>query len=215
MNKQVEFNLTKKLSASEDGTNISALLTTFGNIDKTGDIITRESVEAYVEKFQAGGVMLRMLFQHMRENIIGQWTELTITDEGLLAKGEIFDTNLGNDTRVLLRRGVLDSVSIGFRSDDYDYDAKGIRTFNSIELVEASIVDIPANSEAVILSVKQEDGSLNFKALKDNLRNSGLSNSQSESVVHSVKTQWLQPQSNSEDNSQLNLSGLLAHINSL
>ena len=145
MNKQVEFTLTKQLSASEDGNNIEAYLTTWGNVDKTGDIIVREALEGYVAAFHQGGVMLRMLYQHNRDSIIGTWNELVMDEVGLLAKGEIFtDTSLGNDTRVLLRRGVLDSVSIGFKSNDYEYNDDGTRTFKSIELVEASVVDVPA-----------------------------------------------------------------------
>ena len=129
----------------------------------------------------------------------------------------VADTSLGNDTRVLLRRGVLDSVSIGFKSNDYEYNDDGTRTFKSIELVEASVVDVPANSQAVVTDVKSADGSLDFNALKDNLRKSGLSKKQSEDVVHSVKEHWSETQSKSveDDASQINLSGLLSHINSL
>ena len=216
MNKQVEFTLTKQLSSSEDGNNIEAYLTTWGNIDKTGDIINREALEEYVAGYNKGGVMLRMLYQHNRDSIIGTWNELVMDDKGLLAKGEIFtDTTLGNDTRVLLRRGVLDSVSIGFKSNDYEYNDDGTRTFKSIELVEASVVDIPANSEAIVTDIKSADGSIDFNALKDNLRKSGLSKKQSEDVVHSVKEHWSETQSKSEtDDDSHNLSGLLAHINS-
>ena len=215
MNKQVEFTLTKQLSASEDGNNIEAYLTTWGNVDKTGDIIVREALEGYVAAFHQGGVMLRMLYQHNRDSIICTWNELVMDEVGLLAKGEIFtDTSLGNDTRVLLRRGVLDSVSIGFKSNDYEYNDDGTRTFKSIELVEASVVDVPANSQAVVTDVKSADGSLDFNALKDNLRKSGLSKKQSEDVVHSVKEHWSdETQSKSEDTDSQNLSDLLDRIN--
>ncbi len=217
MNKQLEsFEVTKQLS-STDGDNIEAYLTTWGNIDKVGDIIPKSALVDYVEEFNKGDIKLPMLYSHKTESLIGIWTSLEIDDYGLIGKGEIYtEVSLGADVRALLKRGALDSVSIGFKSSDWEYNEDGTRTFNKLELVETSVVLNPANSQAAVLQVKSEDGTIDYKSLKEVLRKSGLSNKQSEDVIHSVKDHWsVEPQSKSVDAGEsLNLGGLLDHINS-
>jgi len=211
------FEVTKQLS-STDGDNITAYLTSWGTVDVVGDIIPKSALVDYVNEFNQGLHKLHMLYSHNTESLIGRWNKLTIDDFGLLGEGEIYqDVSLGVDVRNLLKRGSLDSVSIGFRSSDFTYNTDSTRTFNKLELVETSIVLSPANSNATVLQVKSEDNSIDFNNLKLNLRKSGLSKKQSEDVIHSVKEHWSEPQSKSveDDVSQINLSGLLSHINSL
>jgi HK97 family phage prohead protease len=183
--------LTKSINdikVAEDG-QIVAYLTTFENTDVVGDVIKTGALDKYVEDFNKGQTgILRMLFQHDRSEIIGKWDSLEIDEKGVIGTGTIFEeVSRGKDVKSLLMRGVLNSVSIGFRATDYVENDKGGRDFKEIELVETSVVDIPANPQATILSVKAEDGAVNIRMLEKILRDAGLSIKESKTVASVAK----------------------------
>lgn len=176
------------LEISQDG-EIKAYLTTFENADVVNDVIKVGALDKYIDAFNKGTAgVLRMLFQHERSEIIGQWDKLEIDSKGVLGTGTIFEeVSRGKDVKSLLKRGVLNSVSIGFRASKYEDNDIGGRDFYEIELIETSVVDTPANPEAVIVSVKSEDGSVNVRMLEKVLRDAGLSIKESKTIVSVAK----------------------------
>lgn len=105
----------------------------------------------------------RMLFQHgggifgggVDAIPIGSWRNppQIIDDEGVYAFGTVWKEN---DARILraVREGQLTDISIGFyvMDDDWlEYDKKEDITYvNHLMMIEASIVDVGANDEAVL-----------------------------------------------------------------
>lgn len=169
----------------DDKAEVEGYITTFGNEDVVGDIIAAGALNEFVTRFNAGEVMLRMLFQHNRSEIIGQWTELRIDERGVYAVGEIFlEVSRGLDVANLIRRGVLDSFSIGFIGREFERNANGGRTFTRIDLVETSVVDVPANPQAKITEIKNEEGLIDVKELKQLMRNAGMSRKEIDALMN-------------------------------
>jgi HK97 family phage prohead protease len=153
---------------------IVAYLSTFGNKDRVGDIVEKGAFDEFVSNFDPSSTNLPMLFNHNNSNICGKWNKLEIDDYGLKGYGTIFkDTMWGKEAYSLLNRGILGSVSIGYRVHEQENDGD-TRYLKQISLVETSIVLNPANELAKVISVKSDDGFIEVKSLKNVLRDAGL-----------------------------------------
>ncbi|QCO57458.1 HK97 family phage prohead protease (plasmid) [Pseudorhodobacter turbinis] len=173
-----------EVAESTDG-KISAYLTTFGNSDFVGDIMTEKCLDEFIENFDPANQKLHMLYEHDTKMVIGEWETLTKDETGVIGNGIIYtETSLGKDVQALMKRNAVGSVSIGFQSKDFVKNTSGGRTFNSIQLVETSVVLKPANPQAKILSVKSEDGLIETKALKTLLREAGMARSEIEALFN-------------------------------
>ena len=168
---------------------LSAYVTTFGNADVVGDIMAPGALDKFVNEFNDSGRKLAMLWNHKADEPIGVWNKFEINSRGVKGFGEIFtDVTRGNDTRNLIKRGVVGSVSVGFVSNKFEQLESGGRLFKEIELREVSVVLSPANPKAKITSAKREDGSVDLKLVAKLLRNAGLSHSEAKSLIAEGQT---------------------------
>jgi hypothetical protein len=111
------------------------------------------------QKSLGNGRPVRFLYQHDHRQVLGRALELREDERGLFGKFAISKTTLGSDVRTLLRDGSLDSFSIGYLPRESEIDKKsGTRRLLEIELVEASVVSIPMNPQALVTGVKELDG---------------------------------------------------------
>tara|TARA_R110000824_G_scaffold44036_2_gene128441 strand:+ start:2955 stop:3599 length:645 start_codon:yes stop_codon:yes gene_type:complete len=162
---------------------ISAYLTTFGNSDVVADIMAKGSLDSFIANFNPVAKKLPMFYEHDHTSIIGEWTGLKADEHGVVGDGVLYtETTKGSDVYKLMKRDAVSSVSIGFRSTDFEKNDDGGRTFNEIELVETSVVLTPANDQAQIMSVKSEDGFIETAALKKHLIEGGLTKSEVEAL---------------------------------
>ena len=126
---------------------------------------------------------LPMFYEHDHTSIIGEWTGLKADEHGVVGEGVLYtETTKGSDVYKLMKRNAVSSVSIGFRSADFEKNDEGGRTFNEIELVETSVVLNPANDQAQIMSVKSDDGFIETAALKKHLIEGGLTKAECEAL---------------------------------
>ncbi len=168
----------------KEGT-IEAVVTSFKNFDKVNDVIEPGALDEFLKQFSGG---LPMLYQHDKNEIIGQWDKLTIRGDLVVGQGQIFpEVSRGADTMALVSRGMIGSTSIGFRSKEFEQNEVGGFNFKQIELVEISMVQSPANPKASLLSAKNDDGSLNIRNLEQALRDVGLSQKERKIVVSSAQ----------------------------
>ncbi len=96
-----------------------------------------------------------LLWQHDPAQPIGKYVGTVDQDsERLVAKYQVADTPLGRDAAALMKLGVL-RISHGFRPLEYEprKDGSGGYHFKRYEMVETSLVSIPANTDAQILSL--------------------------------------------------------------
>ncbi len=97
-----------------------------------------------------------LLWQHSQSDPIGRYVEtVQRSAEKIVARYEVADTPLGRDAVLLLKLGIL-RVSIGFVPIEYESrTTKGGSGFHmkKYEIVEVSLVSVPSNDQAVILSL--------------------------------------------------------------
>ena len=112
-----------------------------------------------IEEFNNGARKIKLLDGHQRgaADTVGIVTKLWVADGNLMFEASISKSASGEDIYIKLKEGILDQVSIGFMSSDAELLESGILQFNEIELMEISIVPIPANQKANILEVKKRD----------------------------------------------------------
>jgi len=169
---------------------IKAYVTTFGNADLVGDVMDKSAADNFVKNFNdQENASLPMLWEHKRDEIIGNWTKFEIDEKGVIGTGSLYKgVSKADDVRVYLEKGAVGSVSIGFRSTDYEDLKTGGRLFKEIELFETSIVIQPANPQAQIVSAKNEEGQIDLRNLEKALRDAGLSRKEAVSFISAGKS---------------------------
>lgn len=144
-----------KFATDEAGT-VSGYASVFdGEPDSYGDIIARGAFTSSLTEHKAAGTTPLLLWQHDPSEPIGVWLELREDKTGLFVTGRlILDTRRGQEAYALLKGGALNGLSIGYRTRDSERRAGGGRILKDLELIEISLVSIPAATRARVTSVK-------------------------------------------------------------
>lgn len=126
------------------------------SVDRAGDVV--QPAGADVSNFLKNPVVLRN-HSYQTEDIIGRAVALEIGDDGIHARTQFRDTDVGRDAFNLATEK-LGGWSIGFRPIEFESikDDKGKFKgfeFRRWELLEYSQVPIPMNQDAVNLAVKR------------------------------------------------------------
>ena len=127
-------------------------------MNKTTFVISDESVNSYGYIVKTDGIDTTafernpvMLYMHERKTVVGRWENIRKDGKRLLADA-VFDesTELGRTVKQQVENGFLRSASIGVDIVE-EKDINGVRTITKSVLFEVSIVDIPANKNALKL----------------------------------------------------------------
>lgn len=172
------FKLDIKNISDEDGDrSFSGYGSTFGNVDRVGDIVEKGAFTKSLEQHQSGGTMPAMLLHHDMHRPIGVWTKMEEDQYGLAVEGKLTKgVRDADEAYALLKDGALHSMSIGYRVLKEEYvKSTGINHLHEIALHELSLVTIPANAAAIVGGVKNEDGTPDIRELERVLRDAGLS----------------------------------------
>lgn len=125
----------------------------FNEVDRGGDIIVKG---AYAETL--GRAKPKMLWQHDPSQPIGVWDEASEDETGLYVRGRILDTvEKGREAKSLVEEGVIDGMSVGYRTLRAGRDEKGNRLLQKMDLWEVSLVTFPMQDTARIDSIKAAD----------------------------------------------------------
>lgn len=126
----------------------------FDNVDLTGDKIIHGAFRNTLIEKQPSEI--KMLFQHDPSLPVGKWTEMSEDSKGLYVKGKILTTIArGAEMIELLKEGVVDGLSIGFRTVKSMWEeGTEYRQLLDVDLWEISIVTFPANTRARVDAVK-------------------------------------------------------------
>lgn len=149
------YSLLHVKRVDDDARTIEGVATT-PTPDRLGDIVEPLGVEFTNP--------LPLLWQHRSSEPVGQATFAKPTKDGIAFKARIESLDEPGALKDRLdeawqsvKIGLVRAVSIGFRSIERSYmDDGGIRFLRS-EVLELSLVTIPANAEATITSVKALD----------------------------------------------------------
>ncbi|WP_368248478.1 phage major capsid protein [Intestinimonas butyriciproducens] len=160
----------------------------FNVVDLDGDVV---EPGAFAETLATGAASAGVLIfgQHEdRKEPLGRTLELREDSIGLYVKGQISDTTAGQDYRQLIRDGVLDQMSIGYIALEYYIDEQQVRHLTKLDLLEISIVNYPANTEARIESYKggkkpMEPKDTKSKETKEQTTETGLTQEQLQALL--------------------------------
>jgi hypothetical protein len=167
----------KNLSATGE---VVGLASVYGNIDRQGEAVAPGAFRASVERAMASGRGLPMLREHNAQLACGSWTGFEDIGGALRVTGKLaMQTEIGRETRELVAAGALTGLSIGFANASR-VRANGRTIITSGDLLEVSLVAIPANPGAVIEAVKSAPGPREIEAV---LKAAGLSNRQAKAAA--------------------------------
>lgn len=111
--------------------------------DRVNDTIEPDAYKGAARKSK-----LIALWQHKADQPIGFWSNLKAEGDRLVGHLKISSTNLGEMIKQLIADGVPLGASIGFRGTGEPNKKGGIH-FKTIELMECSVVSIPAHPRAM------------------------------------------------------------------
>jgi HK97 family phage prohead protease len=112
-------------------------------VDRDGDSIEKSAYDSAtkIDKLPA-------LFNHQADKPFGYWKDIRVVADTLKGTLVTASTNLGKMIKQLIDDGVPLSSSIGFRGKG-DRKKNGGIHFKELELLECSVVSIPAHPRAV------------------------------------------------------------------
>lgn len=124
-----------------------------GDVDRAGDIIDPNGID-----FTAYRKNPVILYQHDHDEPIARCTEIGVVDgkvEALVQFPDAGAAEKSDEVYNLIKAGVLNAISIGFiplESVSIDpKDSWGAKRYTKCEMLEASIVSVPCNSNALII----------------------------------------------------------------
>lgn len=157
---------------------------TFGNVDRTNDII---QPNAFTKSLQTRKP--KMYWQHMMSKPIGSFPVIQEDAKGLYVEGRInLGTSLGKDAYALVKAKDIDSMSIGYVANKYEIDEKtGTRSLKELDLWEISLVSEPANTAAMITSVKSIEEAKSLADIEKILRDYDFSKKDAKILISRIK----------------------------
>ncbi len=140
-----------RFATDETGT-FSGYASVWNEPDSYGDTIKPGAYRKTLSK-RSGGPS--MFWNHDPNQPIGVWTSIVEDARGLKVEGKlVVETVKGAEALALLKAGAVNGLSIGFRAIRSERGPNGGRLLTEIDLVEISLVSLPAASKARITSVK-------------------------------------------------------------
>lgn len=132
-------------------------------VDRVGDIILEEAwTKGGLDNYLKNPVILAY---HQHDEPVGRMTDYAINNKGFRIVADIL-----KDTKVykLIKNEILKTFSVGFRTKDADYDTDtDIFVIKDLELMEVSVVSVPANADStfsVRKSFKTDEEYTSFKS---------------------------------------------------
>ncbi len=142
-----------------DSAEIEGYASLFGQTDQGGDVVQKGAYAASIERLNAAGQRVKMLWQHDPAQPIGVWDVVREDSRGLWVKGRILEqTQKGREAAALIAAGAIDGLSIGYRTTKAKKDDKGHRLLTELELWEVSLVTFPMLPSARVAAKGDEPG---------------------------------------------------------
>lgn len=126
----------------------------FGAEDLARDVVEPGAFAASLARRGVEGV--KMLWHHDPAEPIGRWLEIREDPRGLLVRGRLMpEIARAREALALMRAGVLDGLSIGFRTVKARAEPKsGVRRLIEVDLWEVSLVTFPMLPQARVAALK-------------------------------------------------------------
>lgn len=118
--------------------------------DVTATVSGGQKVKFLRGAFDVNQKPAKLIENHDLTQLRGVVTSLDDTETGLRFEATLADTSASRDAVALLKAGAYDSVSVGANPTKFKFDKQGTMVVSKADLIELSLVAVPAFSEAVI-----------------------------------------------------------------
>lgn len=166
---------------NDDSYKFEGYASVFGGVDAYGDTIFKGAYEKTLKDRERP---IRMRWNHFGD-IIGKWIDIHEDEKGLYVVGELTKGHtVAENVYASLKHGAIDGMSIGYWATKTEKNDHGGEDLHEIELTEISVVEEPADLNALVSGFKD------FKTLKEYeraLRDVGFSQSQAKTFVSGIK----------------------------
>jgi HK97 family phage prohead protease len=164
----------------------------FKNIDLGGDIVLPGAFKRSLKQHKDSGQLPQMFWMHDPSRVPGKWVDMHEDKKGLVVRGVLADTDLGNEIHTLLKMDAVRGLSIGYVTRDQDFDDDGNRLIKDADLWEVSVVSLPMNPLAQVAHVKSRMSAAceyvpTIKEFESILRNAGCSNSVAKRISYMLR----------------------------
>lgn len=130
--------------------------------DRQGDVIPATAWEGALTNFLKNPIMLAY---HNYSMPIGKMVDHKIDQAGLWIKANI--SSAAGDVYKLIKAGVLTAFSVGFIVKDAKYDsALDLFIIKELELLEISVVSVPANQDSIFSLAKSFDSAEDYMTFR-------------------------------------------------
>lgn len=106
--------------------------------------------------FDTGQKPAKLIENHDLTQLRGIVNTLVDGDDGLEFEATLADTTASRDAIALLKAGAYDAVSVGAQPTKFTTDAEGVMTVTEAQLIELSLVAVPAFAQALITEIAAE-----------------------------------------------------------
>ena len=131
-------------------------------VDRQGDVIPSTVWDAGMDNYIRNPIMLAY---HDHSQPIGRMVEHKVDSKGLWIKASI--SSAAEDVYNLVKAGVLTAFSVGFRVLDASYDSTlDLFIIKELELLEISVVSVPANQDSLFSLAKSFDNATDLEVFK-------------------------------------------------
>jgi len=168
-------------------------------VDRDGDVVLSFDLTNY----QKNPIIL---YQHNQNKPAGVALEVELTDKGLYIKAEIYK-DVNQEAFNAVKRGVVKTFSVGFRGKDGHYDPESdIYYFSKTELLEVSLVSVPANQDSIFSIVDSPCGNgfclanKNYSVTKSNKGDKPMVKEEISEILKEFKADIVKELSNTSTN---------------
>ena len=151
---------TVELKAADNGI-IEGYFSTYDKTpDSYGDIIDPGAFTKTFEKREESGHPFPLCFNHDFSAVIGAVDSVKDTEKGPFITAHFLDTDQAQDVRKMLQSGAIYQFSfaydiLGARKPTSEEEKDGVmQVLTEVEVLEISVVTVPANQNAVVTEVK-------------------------------------------------------------
>jgi len=134
---------------------VAGYASTYGTLDRVGDIVMPGAYDSTLDPFLKDGFLAE---SHDWDEPIGYILSARSDEKGLWFEAAFHDTERAQKVRRIvnerLAAGKSVSLSIGYRAEKYSFDRDDNRLLEAVSLYEVSVVTVPANPEALVVSGK-------------------------------------------------------------
>lgn len=152
-----------------DSINIEGYASTT-DVDRMGDVIPAYAWELALNNFLKNPIILAY---HDHSKPVGRMIDYKLDSKGLWIKARV--SAAAEDVFNLVKDGILTGFSVGFRVKDATYNPDtDIFIITELELIEISLVSVPANQNTLFNLSKSFDNDEEYKSFKLNFNNTSV-----------------------------------------